>query len=104
MAKISGKLGYGVLTETTPGVWDDTPVEKDFIGDLVKNYRSYNNGSEVNGKITVSNQISIIADPYAQNNFLNIKYATFMGFKWNVTNIDVELPRLILTLGGPYNA
>ena len=57
-------------------------------------------GSEINNDITISNKISFITDPYARQNFQNIRYVTYMGSKWRVTNVNVEYPRLTLTLGG----
>jgi len=57
----------------------------------------------VNDDISISNQISIIADPFANNNFHAMKYVVFMGAKWKVSEVTVEYPRLILSIGGLYN-
>lgn len=32
-----------------------------------------------------------------------MRYIEFMGAKWKITNIEVQYPRLILTVGGVYN-
>ena len=37
MAKFHGKLGYGITGETKPGVWVDQIIEKDVVGDFIKN-------------------------------------------------------------------
>ena len=42
-------------------------------------------------------------DPYAYEKFSSIVYAEFMGAKWKVTDIEVQHPRLILTIGGLWN-
>ena len=46
---------------------------------------------------------TILADPYANENFFKMKYITYMGSKWKITDVRVEFPRLILTVGGLYN-
>lgn len=103
MAKYYGEIGYGVPTETAPGVWKNVWVKRNYYGDVLNNTRNLREQAKVNDDIMVSNRISVIADPYANNNFQYIKYATFMGAKWKVTTVDVQFPRLILTLGGVFN-
>ncbi len=104
MAKFYGKLGYGITAETVPGVWTNGIVEKDVMGDLIKNTRQLEHTDKVNSDITISNIVSIVADPYATENFHLIKYVKFMGVAWTVINVEVQFPRLLLTLGGEYNA
>ena len=103
MAKYYGSVGYEDTVETAPGIFVEHIVPRDYYGDIIRNNRKLENAGEVNDSINVSNQISIVADPYALENFWRIRYATFMGQKWKVKNVDVEFPRLILTLGGLYN-
>ena len=106
MAKFYGKIGYGFTGETVPGVWTDIFEEKDVVGDWLKNTRQLVNSNKVNDDITVNNIISIVADPYATEHFQFIKYIfdARSGVKWKVTNVEVQFPRLLLTLGGVYNA
>ena len=104
MAKFYGQVGYAESVETTPGVWEERIVERDYYGDLIKNNRKLESSDSVNDNINISNSISIISDPYANENFHKIRYAKFMGTEWKVTNVEVsQYPRLILTLGGVYN-
>lgn len=103
MAKFYGAVGYAKMIETSLGVWEDTIVEHNYYGDLVRNTRKLQNSGYVNDNINISNDISIIADPYAYENFHNIKYVVFMGTKWKVSNIEVQYPRLILSIGDVYN-
>ena len=103
MAKTAGFIGYGVETEIKPGLWENGPVEKPFYGDLIRNSKRNTNGEGLNGNIVINNQISILADPYAREHFHQIIYVRFMGASWKVTDVTVELPRLILNLGGVYN-
>lgn len=103
MAKFYGAIGYGKSIETSPGVWEDQITERMYYGDLIRNSRRLQSSGNLNDNINISNQISIIADPYANENFHLMKYASFMGTKWKITDIEVQYPRLILTVGGVYN-
>jgi hypothetical protein len=103
MAKFYGVIGYAVTEETEPGIYEERIVEKEHFGDVIRNTRRLNNVAKVNDDITISNQISIVADPFANNNFHSMRYVSFMGSKWKVTEVEVQYPRLILTLGGVYN-
>lgn len=103
MAKYCGKIGYATTVETTPGVWSEQIVERKYYGDLTRNSRRLQSPDKVNDDVVITNQLSIVADPYAINNFHSMRYAEFMGAKWKVSDVEVQYPRLILTLGGVYN-
>lgn len=103
MAKFYGVIGYAATVQTEPGIYEEQIIETEYMGDVLRNTRRLREGSKINDDITISNQISIIADPYASNNFHAMRYVTFMGAKWKVSEVDVQYPRLILTLGGLYN-
>ena len=103
MAKYCGMIGYAGLVEIEPGIWEDGITEREAIGDMLSNYRSLENSGDINDNINIANKISVVADPYAINNFHSMRYATYMGAKWKIKNVEVNHPRLILTLGGVYN-
>ena len=103
MAKFYGNIGFAETVETEPGVWVEEMTVRPYYGDLVRNTRRLENSGGVNNNVNISNDISIIADPYANHNFHSIRYIEFMGAKWKVSNIEVRYPRLILTIGGVYN-
>lgn len=103
MAKWYGKIGYANLEETAPGVWEEQITERSYFGDVIRNNRKLQSSEHLNDDINVSNEISIVADPYAIDNFHSMRYIEFMGTRWKVSNIDVQYPRLILSLGGVYN-
>lgn len=103
MAKFYGKIGYANTVETKPGVYEEQIVERSYYGDLIRNTRRLQSADQVNDDINIGNEISIVADPYATNNFHTMRYAVFMGTKWKISNVEVSYPRLILTLGGVYN-
>lgn len=103
MAKFYGNLGYAVMTETAPGVWSEKIDERPYYGDVIRNLRRLQGTSNLNDDVNINNEISILSDPYANQNFHAIRYAEFMGTKWKVTSVEVQYPRLILSLGGVYN-
>lgn len=103
MAKWFGVIGYTETKETSPGVFTEQITEQQYYGDTIGTKWYNQNSNNVNGDININNRISIIADPFAYENFQFIRYAEYMGVKWNVSNVEVQRPRLILTLGGVYN-
>ena len=100
MAKFFGTIGYAVTEEVRPGIWKPKMAEHQYYGDLVRTSRRFEGNDKVNDDITVSNEISIVADPFAYQNFHLMKYVEYMGAKWKITNVEVQYPRLILTIGG----
>lgn len=107
MAKFYGVIGYVETVETTPGVWSKIATERQYYGDLLRNYGKHESSGEVNDNINIANEISIVADPYATEHFFAIQYVKFqlprLGGVWKVTNAEVAYPRIILTIGGVYN-
>lgn len=112
MARYCGRIGYAISVEKTieengvmksTGIWEDRMIERRYYGDVMKLSSRWNSGNHDLDDFSISNQISVVADPFAYQNFNSIKYAEFLGTLWKVTSIEVESPRLILTLGGVYN-
>lgn len=103
MNKFYGKIGYAVTEETSPGVWQDQITERIYYGDVIRNTRRLQSSENLNDNINVSNEISIVADPFAYQNFHLMRYVEFMGCNWKINNVEVKYPRLILSIGGVYN-
>jgi hypothetical protein len=105
MTKFCGVIGYGESVERAPGdgVWVDQIVERKAYGDILRPARRLEEGQYLNNDITVSNTVSIVMDAYASQHFFAIRYVEWAGAKWNVPNVEVQSPRLLLTLGGVYN-
>lgn len=104
MNKFYGKIGFVRTVETVQDVWREEAVEIDYYGDVVKNSRSYQSTDNLNDNFLVTNTISILADDYAYNHSHEIRYINYMGALWKVTSINIQRPRIILTMGGVYNA
>lgn len=103
MAKWYGVIGYAELVETKPGVWEEQITERPYYGDVIRNTRRLQASEHLNDDLNISNEISIVADPYAMKHFHSMRYAEFTGANWEISNVDVRYPRLSLTLGGVYN-
>lgn len=103
MAKWFGKIGYAETQETKPGVWEEVITEKEHFGELLSSSRRFEISQELNDDLNISNKISILADPYAYNHFHTMRYAELSGVKWKIKSVDVQYPRLELSLGGVYN-
>lgn len=102
MAKFYGEIGYAKTIQTEPGVWEETIVKRNYYGELIRNSRSLVNSGNINDNVNISNEISILADPYANENFHSMRYVEFMGAKWKINSVEVKYPRLILNVGGLY--
>lgn len=104
MAKFMGAVGYNHgAVEQKPGVFVESIVEKQYYGDILRNSRQMREGEKVNNDLTVGNSISIVADAYANEHFHAIRFVDWAGALWDVTDVTVQAPRLVLTLGGVYN-
>ena len=103
MAKWFGKIGFAEEAETAPGVWTTKIVPREYYGDVIRNTRRLQSTDQVNDNISISNEISIVADPYAMNNFHSMRWIEWMGAKWKTVNVDVQYPRLTISLGEVWN-
>lgn len=101
--KYHGEIGFAMTEETVPGVWEPKIVPRSYKGDVISVKKRYVTADKINDDIDITNQISIIADPFISENFYNIRYVTFMGQRWKVTDINIEYPRITLSIGGIYN-
>lgn len=102
MAKFYGTVGFVKTVESAPGVWTEQVVERKYYGNVISRARSLQ-GSGVNDNINISDEISIVAYPFANENYFAIRFVEYMGTKWKVQSISVQFPRLNLSLGGLYN-
>ena len=103
MAKWYGEIGFAETVETKPGVWVEQITKRNYYGDVTRDSRRLQTTDKLNDNVNISNQISIISDPYANENFHSMRYAFYMGTRWKITDIEVQYPRLNLTLGGVWN-
>lgn len=103
MSKWCGNVGYETTSETSPGVFEEIIEPRRHYGDVLRSVRRLTNSGTVNDNISISIEISIVADPFALKNFHSIRYVEYMGAKWKVTSAEARYPRIILTPGEVYN-
>ena len=103
MAKFYDVIGFAEVKETSPGVWEEAVTERKYYGDVGRNTFKYQSSGNLNDDLNISNEISIVADAFANENFHAMRYVVFMGVKWKINNVEVKRPRLILNVGGVYN-
>lgn len=105
MGKYHGCIGYATQVETAPGVWTEQITEHEHFGEVLSaSFSNQNSTNNANADLRLNNRISIIATPYAIENFHLMRYVTYMGKRWSVSNVEPQYPRLILSVGGVYNA
>ena len=86
-----------------PGVFKDSIVKRNYAGDVLRNVSKMQNGENLNDNLTIDNKLSIVADPFANENFYAMRFVNWMGAFWKISSVEVQRPRLILTIGGVYN-
>lgn len=109
MARFSGKVGYLITAEEIvdgepTGIWKETYKERPYYGDIEQISSRWSSGSNLNDDVVLSNSISIVADPFAYENFQLMKYVVWKGQKWKIESASVQYPRIVLSVGGVYNA
>lgn len=97
-----GEIAFSNQEETDVDVWEDKPIVRQYYGDLNKNYKSDQLADNINSTVSVTNTLSVVADPFLLESFHKILYVTFMGQKWRVSNVEVGYPRLTLNFGSLY--
>ena len=103
MAKFCGNIGFIKTVETEPGIWEEQVIEHMYYGDLTRPIARFQSSGGVNDDVNISNNISVIADPFANENFQYMKYVVLMGVKLKITNAEFQHPRILLTVGGAYS-
>jgi hypothetical protein len=101
MARFFGRIGHG--TSETARAYGPTSYERSYFGDVIRDARNLKPGENLNADINVQNSISIVADAYANDHFFAIRYVEWAGTLWTVSSVEVQSPRLLLTLGEVYN-
>lgn len=104
MAKFHGKVGFGIPTKEEPGLWVEKIEEHEYSGDLIQMSRLLQASENVHDNVTLSVEISIVGDDFALKNFGHIRYVILGGVKWKISKVNPLFPRLVLTVGGVFNA
>ena len=101
--RYSGFIGLAETSETTPGVWTPTITEKKVFGDVLQQSRRYDSGQQINEDLHLQNRLSVVYDSELLEKFATAKYITWNSSKWKISSIEIQPPRLVISLGGLYN-
>lgn len=104
MAKWCCVIGFARDEEVSPGVHEEKFDEYTYYGDMTYNSRGLQQSGNLNDNVTINNKLSIVADPFARKHFHEMRYVRFMDAKWKIVSVEVQHPRLVLSLGEVYNA
>lgn len=100
MSRFSGLVAYITESEIAPGVWGPTETTKVMKGDIIRQSSNSQNGDKVNSDITLNHRVSLVGDAFAFGNYYNIKWIQIDGLKWSISSVEIQRPRIIVTLGG----
>ena len=99
MARYCGNIGFSMTVETAQDVWEPIISERRYYGDILSARKRTERGEGLNDDYSLSNRISIIADPFAETHLSEMCYAVLNGTKWKIRSREIQYPRIILDLG-----
>lgn len=106
MNRFCGIVGFAIQerSERNRGIIEERMHERTYYGDVIEPKTRWTGTQDgTNDNITLSSKISIVADPFAYQHCSNIRFVEYMGACWKVTDVSIQSPRLLLTVGGVWN-
>lgn len=97
-----GKVGFYKTSETEPGDWEEELIVREYSGDVHRNLKRSGN-EKMNDTVTISNSISIVADPFALENYFCARFLEWNGARWRINSVEIKYPRLYFEIGEIYN-
>lgn len=104
MARYSGLVGYVTQEETVPGVWSPVENPRTMKGEIIRQSSTNPDHGKINSDISLNHRVSLWGDAYAFDSYYAIKWIQIDGRKWEVTSVEIKRPRIIVTVGGLWNA
>jgi len=85
-------------------IWVEVITERTYKADVINNTYRNQQQESVNDNYVINVKLSMLAcDAFTISHLNSIIYCDWLGHKWKVTSVDIQRPRLIVTLGGDYN-
>lgn len=103
MARFCGDIGFSRTVETAQDVHETVYSERRYYGDILSARKRTENGEGLNDNFSLSNRVSIIADPFAEEHLSEMCYAVINGTKWKITDREIQYPRIIISFGGVFS-
>lgn len=105
MARFVGTVGFAMIEETRPSIYEEVYRERLYKGDLIRKSRQWSPSEHLNDDIQIANDISIIADSFAVMNLGVMRYVHWMDQYFEISSaaIDNDRHRITLSLGGVFN-
>lgn len=108
MARFHGQVGFLFTEEEDPdnhpGVWVEKFKERNYYGDVFSNSMRWDqNGTSINDNLVINHRISVVADHYIHQHLGAMRYVRWKGVPWKITNVELQYPRVTLTIGGEYH-
>lgn len=103
MSKFAGLVGYVTQEESVPGVWSPVENPKMMKGDIIRQSSTNQNGDKVNSDVSLNHRVSLLGDAYAFNNYYSLKWIQLNGRKWEISSVELQRPRIVVTVGGLWN-
>ena len=104
------KIGYRYTEEQVDsegrpnGVYKEIYTERTYKAEVMSYGYRNQQGESINDDYKLSNKFSLLAcDAFTLSHLNSIIYLEYQKIKWKVTSVDVQRPRLIVSIGGEYN-
>lgn len=101
--KFYGNIGFAVTQDMGDDVWKEIITDKKYAGDVFRLQRNRDSGEHINDGLRINTQISVLMDPWFHDHLSGLRYVDFCGSKWIAESVDVNYPRVNITLGGLYH-
>ena len=103
-----GMIGFETMVEKSDDpnkatVWEPDIITRHYYGDVNRVVKRYDKDDKINNDISINNQFSVISDPFALQNMMNMRWIEWRGVKWKVNEITEEYPRLTINIGGEWH-
>lgn len=102
MAKYYGHIGFATQVESEPGIWTDVIDRRPYKGDILRSGRRYETSENINDHFTITNSFSIISDAFLYSHIPAMRYIEYLGTKFKITSVEIERPRVTISVGGVY--